>query len=134
MLCYVAACMFVGAALSATPDKERQASSCVYVCDKQHTYILHTTNYKQHTADRNPTLACACMTQVQHFIRNLSSRLDSTRVEVVPPDHQGEPDTPALQCAFSNLTFIHSDDDQSRAPRDLWTKFYFVDKYKIADL
>ena len=69
---------------------------------------------EQHTADRNPTLACACITRVQHFIRYLSSRLyrRTTRVSQTPP----------TQCALSNLTFIHSADDQCRAPRDLWTK------------
>ena len=69
----LAACMFVGAALPPLTKSDRRLaagmyvgaaslpppikSECGYVCDKQHTYILHTTNYKQHTAaaDRNPT-------------------------------------------------------------------------------
>ena len=41
---------------------------------------------QQRTADWNPTLACACITQVQHFVRNLSSRLylRTTRVSQTP--------------------------------------------------
>ena len=58
-------------------------------------------------------LACACITQVQHFIRYLSSRLylRTTRVSQTAP----------TQCALSNLTSIHSADDQCRAPPS-WTK------------